>query len=64
MARQLKTTVVQFTKEELWELINNFGQAYVAGLPENALADRVMSKLDAAMERLNHRPKGTNNDAF
>lgn len=39
---------VFLAKDELWELINNFGQSFQAGGEGNELADRVMEKLHEA----------------
>lgn len=47
-----KRTSISFTREELWELINGFGQSFESGHEENQLADRVSLKLSDAYAKL------------
>jgi hypothetical protein len=53
----VKQVSVSFSKAELWELINNFGQSYEAGGEGNELADKVMAKLAAAYDKVRIKPK-------
>lgn len=47
-----KEATIRLNKAELWELICNFGASYESDIPENALADQVAAKLQAAYETL------------
>ena len=51
-----KQATIRLTEQELWELINNFGQSFEAGGEGNETADRVMEKLNEAFQKL--RDKG------
>lgn len=47
-----RTVSIPFTKEELWELMNNFDKSFEAGDPDNAMADSIAERLHDAYQRM------------
>lgn len=47
-----EVATIRLTKEELWELMNNFSASFQSGIADNELADRVAKKLADAYERM------------
>lgn len=47
-----KTVTIKLTKEELWELMNNFDASFDDGIDENTIASRVSEKLAEAHKRM------------
>lgn len=46
------TVTIQFTREELWELMNNYDASFADGAEDNELATHVSQKLSTAYEKL------------